>query len=229
MPSGGHGRRVRLVVLAALTLCVALGVVWAFRNLPIRFERTIRGFEAEDREHGWPKNAALFVGSSSIRKWPIEASFPEYATIQRGFGGSFLSDVDYFADRVVFPYEPRIIVLYAGENDIDDRRTADEVFEIYARFAERVEARLPDTELLFLPIKPTPERWALWPEMQRANERIAAYIDEHPRQRYIDTATPMLGEDGRPRPELYVADGVHLSPAGYALWTSIVKPELAGS
>ncbi len=221
-----RSRRTRLLALAALLLCVALCVVWAGRNLPIRFERAIRAFEEEDRDHGWPEDAVLFVGSSSIRKWPIRTSFPEYPTIHRGFGGCFLSDVDHFADRIVFPYEPRVIVLYAGENDMDNRRTAEEVVEIYTRFAERVEARLPDTELLFLPIKPTPARWALWPEIKRANEGIAVYIDAHPRQRYIDTATPMLGENGRPRAELYVADGVHLSPAGYDLWTSIVKREL---
>jgi lysophospholipase L1-like esterase len=221
-----RARRLRALLFASLGLAIALAVVWAARNHPIRFERDIRTFEAEDRRAGWPENAILFVGSSSIRKWPVRASFPEYETIHRGFGGCFLSDVDYFADRIVFPYAPRIIVLYAGENDMDDRRSAEDVFEIYRRFAERVAARLPNTELLFLPIKPTPDRWALWPEMQRANALIAAYIDEQPRQHYVDTATAMLGADGRPRTELYVEDGVHLSPAGYALWTDIVMPHL---
>ncbi|MCR9165808.1 MAG: GDSL-type esterase/lipase family protein [Nannocystaceae bacterium] len=226
MSRGLGSPRVRILALASLALSIVLGVVWAFRNLPIRFERTIRGFEAYDRAHGWPEDAVLFVGSSSIRKWPIDASFPNYATIHRGFGGCFLSDVDHFADRIVFPYAPRVIVLYAGENDMDDRRSAEQVFETYRRFAERTQARLPRTQLLYLPIKPTPERWALWPEMKRANARIAAYIEHHPQQHYVDTATPMLGEDGRPRPELYADDGVHLSPAGYALWTRIVEPYL---
>lgn len=219
-------RWVKPLLVLGLAVATALFVVWALRNLPVRFEPQIRAFESSDRDNGWPRNAVLFVGSSSVRKWPIRESFPEYRTIGRGFGGCFLSDVDYFAERIVFPYQPRAIVLYAGENDMDDGRSAQGVFEIYERFAMRVHEHLPKTRLLILPIKPTPDRWTLWPEMKKANDLIREYTQTQPLEDYVDTATPMLNDDGQPRAELYVQDGVHLSPSGYALWTNIVTQAL---
>ena len=191
-----------------------------------RWEDAIADFEEQDRESPPPRDAALFVGSSSIRMWNLVASFDGLETINRGFGGSDIADSTHFFERIVLPYSPRVVVLYAGDNDISRGKSAEEVEADFNAFASQMRAHLPEAKLFFLAIKPSVARWELWPVMRDANARIAAFAEEDAKLVFVDTATPMLGEDGRPKEELLAGDGLHLSEAGYALWTSILKPYL---
>ncbi len=191
-----------------------------------RWEKEITAFERKDKEKAPPKNAVLFVGSSSIRLWDLAKSFPGMTTINRGFGGSQLADSVHFAPRIVLKYEPRIIVLYAGDNDIAAGKTPKQVHADFQAFVQTVHKTLPKTLIVFLPIKPSLRRWGLIEPIRKANALIETECEKDKRLLYIDVATPILGKDGKPRPELFAKDGLHLNEKGYALWAAILKPRL---
>lgn len=193
---------------------------------PARFAEEIDAFNQWDRKNAAPTSPIVFVGSSSIRFWPTAERFPGLPVVNRGFGGSHISDVNHYLEQVVLQYAPRAIVFYAGDNDIAGEKHPEQVLEDYRTFVERVHTRYPGIPIFFIPIKPSLSRWTLWPRMQEANDAIRAYSDDHEALFYVDTATPMLGEDGTPRPALFVEDGLHLSEAGYDEWTAILKPYL---
>lgn len=190
---------------------------------PARFEADIRAFEAADTTSPPAAGGTLFVGSSSIRLWNLEASFPGRSALNRGYGGSHISDNVALVSRTVLKYRPGRIIFYAGDNDIAHGKRAERLLADWKRFAAAVHAELPRAQLIFLAIKPSPARWDFWPEARRANTLIQAYCASDERLAFVDTATPMLDPTGRPRPELYVEDRLHLSPAGYELWTSLVE------
>ncbi len=194
---------------------------------PARFTDDIRAFEAWDRQNSFPKNAVLFVGSSSIRMWPTAESFPGLAVINRGFGGSHTSDVNHFAERVVLKYSPRMIVFYAGDNDIADGKSPDQVAADFQEFVGIVRGKLPDTQIVYLPVKPSLARWQLWPKMNATNRLIQQFIDRGERLTYADTATPMLGSDGQPRHELFLSDGLHMNAQGYQIWSELLRAQWA--
>lgn len=215
--------------IALLANLAAVSPLAADTNAPphARWESDILAFEITDRTNPPPRNAILFVGSSSIRLWKeAPEQFREYTIINRGFGGSHLSDSVAFAERIVIPYLPRLIVLYAGDNDIAGGKTPERVLADYREFVAKVHAALPQTRIAYLAIKPSPSRAKHQADMKRANDLVAGFSAEDERLLFIDVFTPMLGEDGKPREELFVKDRLHLNEAGYKLWASIVKPVL---
>ncbi len=192
------------------------------------WEADIRRFEAADRANPPPQNAVLFIGSSGIVLWKTLAQdFPEYKVINRGFGGSQIADSTFYADRIVFPYKPRLIVLRAGTNDIAAGKSPEQVFEDFKAFVATVRARLPQTRIVFMSLNPSIARWGNFAKESKANELIKAFIAADKNLTYIDTVGPMLGTDGKPRPELYASDKLHNSPEGYKLWAQLVHPHLA--
>ena len=200
---------------------------------PMRFysgnsgdEVFIENFLHWDQKNTYVENGILFVGSSSIRKWFTLKYFDHHSIINRGFGGSHLSDVIYYFHSIVSIYKPRIIVLYAGDNDIASKKTPEQVLEDYIDFINLVRKHLPLTKIIYLPIKPSPARWSMWNDMKQANRLIKMYIDLDHMQYYADTATPMLDNKGKPFGDLFVADSLHLSKKGYDLWSKILKPIL---
>jgi len=169
----------------------------------------------------------LFAGSSSIRLWDVQASWPDRPVLNRGFGGSTIADSIHFFDRIVTPYQPRAIVLYAGDNDVAKGLSADQVRADYRRFISLAEERLPGTPVIYIAIKPSLKRWHLWPTMRDANDRIANFCREQDHLHFADIAEPMLQTaPGRPAPEFFAGDGLHLSPRGYALWETVLQPVL---
>lgn len=228
----GKVPRSHLSCALALVLGLASAIVGRADDAPVanpdpsRFEAEIKAFEAWDRQNSFPPRAVLFVGSSSIRKWQTAEGFPDFPVINRGFGGSHVSEVNHFFERIVFKYSPRVIVFYAGDNDIADGKSPEQVFHDFQKFAELVHGQLPETRLIYLPIKPSLARWPKWPEMQAANSLAEKYAREQAWITYLDTATPMLGDDGRPRAELFVEDGLHMNAEGYRLWNERLRPVL---
>jgi lysophospholipase L1-like esterase len=190
---------------------------------PEKWEKEITKFEAASKANPHPKGALLFVGSSSIRMWDLKKSFPNHKTINHGFGGSELEDSLHFADRIVIPHAPKMIFLYAGDNDINSGKTADRVVTDYRKFVTRINAALPKTLIIFLPIKPSLARWEKWPEMNKANLAIRTLSKKNPLLDYLDTTTPMLGENGKPMPDLFEKDGLHLNEKGYQIWNKVVN------
>lgn len=189
-----------------------------------RWEPDIKAFEARDKEAPPPKNAALFVGSSSIRSWDLKKWFPGIDAINRGFGGSAIADSTRYAERIIFPHEPRVIVFYAGDNDVASGHTPEQVFDDYKAFVAKVRERLPKTPIVYIAIKPSIARWKFIDAIRASNKLIKEHADKEDLLEFVDIDTPMIGPDGKPRADLLLEDGLHLNDAGYKLWTELVMP-----
>ena len=189
-----------------------------------KWEKDMQIFERWDSKNSFPDDAVLFVGSSSIKLWQTRNYFPDLKVINRGFGGSQIFEVTHFADRIIFPYKPKVILFYAGDNDIASGKSSERVFEDYKKFVKLVHGEMPGTPVIFVAIKPSLSRWKLWPEMKEANSMIKNFSDGNKDLFYFDSAKPLLGDDGKPRAELFMDDQLHLSSRGYHLWTEQLRP-----
>jgi lysophospholipase L1-like esterase len=147
--------------------------------------------------------------------------------INRGFGGSQIVDNTRFIDRIAVPYLPRLIVFYCGGNDLNGGRSPEQVAADFREFAAEIRRRLPETRLAYISIAGNPARWGDVEKVRAANAHIAAIIAQDPKMQFVDIFPHMLGADGLPRPELFVADKLHMSPAGYRIWAQIVRPHLS--
>ena len=216
--------RIGLLILLCSPLVAAAQDKSEQKEKPDRWEEAIRVFEDWDSRNSFPSDAVLFVGSSSIRLWPTRECFKELPVINRGFGGSQISEVNTYAKRIVLPYAPKAIVFYAGDNDIAAGQSAERVLADYKAFTKLVHASLPATRIIFISIKPSRSRWALWPVMSEANEMIRDFSRKDKRLFYFDGAAPLLGADGLPNLELFMPDKLHLNGKGYEVWTKLLRP-----
>lgn len=175
-----------------------------------------------------PRGGIVFSGSSSIRKWDsLQRDMAPLPVVNRGFGGAIIKQVTYQANRMIVPLHPKLIVFYCGENDIaNDKYPAEMPLQDFKAFANAMHQKLPGTGILFVSLKPSPLRWKYWEKFQATNRLIQAYIATQERMWYVDVTKPMLGQNGLPKQELFSSDSLHMSPAGYALWTKILKPEV---
>jgi len=192
-----------------------------------RFDEAIAAFEAADKESLPPKCATLFVGASSIRFWKsLKKDFPDRTVINRGFGGSTVWEVDHYFDRVVKPYHPKEIVLYAGENDLwIDKRTPDQIYADFVQFMRLKEKALGATPVWYISAKPSKQRFEQLSLQFELNAKVKALADQRDDLAFIDIVPAMLKPDGTPK-DIYVADNLHMTPEGYAIWTPIVDAAL---
>ncbi len=212
------------LVAAILALSMSVGL---FSQADPYFERAIRRFEISDMEKPPEKGGILFIGSSSIVGWrSLAQDYPDKNVINRGFGGSQIIDSIRNAHRIVIPYQPKMIVFFAGTNDIASGRSAETVFAHYKAFVGKVHAELPDTKIAFISITPAPSRWSMLNSFMRANEMIKHYSENNPNLMYIDAFDEFLNTEGGPRPELFVDDRLHMNPKGYEIWKRVVGPYL---
>jgi lysophospholipase L1-like esterase len=210
-----------------LLLLLALGLHAGAAAAADRWEADIAAFEAADKKSFPAPGGNVFVGSSSIVKWTqIAQDLAPAPIIKRGFGGSLLSDSEHYADRIIIPYKPKRVFVYAGDNDLAASRAPAAVAKSFTDLAEKVHAALPATHVWFITIKPSPSRVALLDAMVKTNGLIRDFAADHPYVSVVDVFTPML-KDGKPRPELFVSDNLHMNADGYKLWTSLIKPLLA--
>jgi lysophospholipase L1-like esterase len=191
-----------------------------------RWEKDIAAFEAVDKMSPPQKGGIVFVGSSTIRRWDTASSFPDLKILNRGFGGSELADAVRYVDRIVTPYEPRLVVVYSGDNDIAAGQTSEDIAVQFERFTRAVHAKLPQTRILLIAVKPSLLRWPQIDRMRMANTIMRAYCERDDRLAFVDFDSLMLGWDEKPRRELFVEDGLHLSPQGYQLWSTVLRPWL---
>jgi lysophospholipase L1-like esterase len=190
------------------------------------WEAAIAEFETADRISPPPLGEIVFVGSSSIRLWDVQKYFPGLTIINRGFGGSLLSDAVRYAERIVIPYKPRIVVVYAGDNDIYAGATSEQVAISFEQFVRVVRAKLPEARIVFIGIKPSLERWGVVERMRLANDLVRGIAGHDDNIAFVDVDNAMLGWDETPRRELFVPDGLHLTPYGYELWSALLRPLL---
>lgn len=193
---------------------------------PARFEANIRAFEEQDRRQAPPQGAILFYGSSSIVGWDTKASFPDLVTINRGFGGSHMSDAIHFAGRAAIPYKPRLIVVYEGDNDLAHGTPPEAVRDGFLELVAKVRAALPGTRFAYLSTKPSAARWSIVDRIRQANELIREAIAKDPLCAYVDVFSATMSGYGRPRLSLFQPDGLHLNAEGYRVWTRVLRPYL---
>ena len=193
-----------------------------------KWEKEVAAYEAADLKSPPPKGGILFIGSSTIRLWKTLAEdYPDHKVINRGFGGTEIVDSTHFADRLIFPHEPKQIFLRAGGNDIHAGRTPRQVAADFAEFVRVVHARLPKTEIVYIGVSPAPSRWGESDKYRELNRLIREMALEMPRVGFVDTFDMVLRPDGSARPELFVKDRLHFSPEGYKLLKERVRPFLA--
>ncbi len=193
-----------------------------------KWEKEVAAYEESDRKAAPPKDGILFIGSSTIRLWKTLAEdYPDLKVINRGFGGTEIADSIHFADRLIFPHEPKQIFLRAGGNDIHNGRTPKQVARDFAEFVRVVHKRLPKTEILYISVSPAPSRWGETDKYRELNRLIREMALEMPRVGFVDTFDMVLRPDGSARPELFVKDRLHFSPEGYTLLRERVWPFLA--
>ena len=196
-------------------------------TIDARWRESLESFAASDRLQAPRPGGVVFVGSSSIRLWnDLEREFGSEGIVKRGFGGSRLADCARYAAQLVVQYKPRMVVVYAGDNDLAEGATPDEVLASYVDFVRQVRSALPETRIAYLSIKPSPSREALMPQAIQTNELIEAFSKGDPKLDFIDVYSRMLDGKGRPRAELFLADSLHLNAAGYAIWKAAIAERL---
>ncbi len=214
-----------------IVLIVSCSPIRKYQDLPQvkAWENDISKFEQSDRTETYPDNAILFAGSSSIKLWTTLAKdMAPYPVIQRGFGGSRLSDLAVYADRIFRPHPCQAIVLFVA-NDIagtDQDKSPEEVAALFKSVLKTIRKSHPSTPVFWIEVTPTSSRWKVWPEIQKSTTLISKICDAHKNTYYIRTDFAFLNEDGKPRDELFVADKLHLNATGYSIWTDIIKNEL---
>jgi lysophospholipase L1-like esterase len=228
IPHGGPLPLLRACVRLLLALVVTLGAGQeAFAQPPAeRWTRALADFDALDRATPPLQGEVLFLGSSTIVNWDLARAFPGIKSINRGVWSSSLFDQAQRIDRLVLPYAPRLIVIYAGDNDLNGGATSEQVAVAFEQFVMGVQAKLPQTRIVFIGLKPSPQRWSQIQRYRAANSLIREYCGHDDRLAFVDVDGPMLGWDEKPRKELYVEDGLHLSQQGYALWNVLLRPFL---
>lgn len=240
-----HTIRVRPIVLKALVGCCLFSIVAAHQlsaQVPARFNldpfrapaskkwaTAISGLEAKDRSETHPDDSILFIGSSSIRRWnTIAIDIAPYHPIQRGYGGAKWTDVAVFADRLISPHKFRAVVFFVG-NDIvggQDDRTPDEVAQLFAYVHARVRAHDADAPIFYVAITPTESRFDAWSQIKAGNTNVKRFCEQSKDTYFIGTESIFLNAAGKPKPELFVSDKLHLSPAGYTVWAAAIKSHL---
>lgn len=228
----------RLFVVVLLTLPVALHAeakkvkapdVWPKAKPTThdykKWEKNIADFEKADKKSMPVKGSLLFVGSSTIVRWKTLAE--DYAglpVMNRGFGGNQIKDSTFYAERMIFPYAPKAIFLRAGGNDINAGWPAEDVFNDFKIFVEKMRERLPSIPIYYIGLSPTIKRLKQVDEGNKLNDLISAWAKEQGGITYIDTRTLTLDKEGKVRPELFVEDMLHFNPEGYKLLAAALKP-----
>jgi lysophospholipase L1-like esterase len=219
------------VIVAAISLLLTGGIALADETpkpaaAASKWEMDIAAFEEQDRKSPPEPGGIVFYGSSSIRLWDVKKSFPGLPTINRGFGGSQMADAVQFARRAVTPLKPRTIVLYEGDNDLAANKTPQQVAADFEALMKIIRRDLPDARLIVIGCKPSPARWKLIDKQRQLNRLLADRCAKDEHATFLDVESPMLNPDGLPRDELFREDKLHLTDAGYELWTSLLAPLL---
>ena len=191
------------------------------------WDKEIDAFIQGDKTNFPKPSGILFVGGSSIRMWKTLAEdFPGYATTNRGFGGAQMDDVDHYVPQIVIPYKPKLIVLYAGDNDIAGGRTPEQVVGDFKIFVSLVHKDLPKTRIIFISLKPSPSRWSMAAQYRTANQLIKAETERSKYLLFVDVWSVMLGPDGKPKSDIFQDDRLHMNAKGYEIWRQTLLPSV---
>lgn len=212
----------------ALVFLLWAGILSAQDQQPA-FWNDIQAFKKQDSASFPPKNAILFIGSSSFTMWrDVQKDFPGYKIINRGFGGSTLVDQLNYTNEIVVPYQPKQIIIYCGENDLaaSDTVSAELVFKRFRQLFTIIRNRYPKAKLTYVSMKPSPSRQLLLSKMISGNEMIKKYLSSKRRTSYVDVYKEMIDDEGKPRMDLFLDDNLHMNKTGYAIWQKLIEPHL---
>jgi lysophospholipase L1-like esterase len=214
-------------VLVFILFVISFAVQLSAQEKP-RYWDDVQVIKQYDNLYAPPAHPILFIGSSSIRKWDdLERTFADFVVMNRGIGGAVVNDIIYYANDIVFPYQPRQIVMYVGENDIvNEATTADSIFVMTKKLLQIIRSKLPEVPIIYLSIKPSPSREKYIGKAIAANTLISNYILKEKNIRFLDIFHPMLNAEGKPIPELFQKDMLHMNLKGYAIWRKAIKPLL---
>lgn len=193
------------------------------------FWNDIQNFKKQDSASFPAKNAILFIGSSSFTMWKgVQDSFPSYTIVNRGFGGSTLLDQIRYANDIVFPYQPKQIVVYCGENDLasSDTVISAMVFDRFQKLFQMIRQKFTDLPIAYVSMKPSPSRRHLFLKMREGNQLIKDFLTTQKNTAFIDVHQRMLNEKGEPMPEIFLDDSLHMNAKGYAIWKKEIEPYL---
>lgn len=190
------------------------------------WEKQMATFAEDDAKKPFPTGETVFVGSSSIRMWKLPDSFGERKVLNRGFGGSQIIDSVTYLDTLVLKHKPKTVVLYAGDNDLASGKSVERVVGDFKAFVSELQAALPETKIIYIGIKPSISRWKMVEKVRAANREIQSFAGSSKNVVFVDIDKPMLGENGEPNPELFLKDGLHMTPAGYKVWTALLMPHI---
>jgi lysophospholipase L1-like esterase len=194
---------------------------------PARFANEINAFDAADAKSPPEKGGIVFTGSSSIRMLKLAKVFPDLKALNRGFGGSHISEVNHYLDRCVLRYEPSTVVFYCGGNDLWDKKSPEQVEEDFTEFRTRLFAKVPEARLIVMAIRPSPARVSIREVEAAMNLRFKKAAEADKRIIYVAGSWERFLEDaGKPKPVLFIKDGLHMSDAGYAIWKELLTPLL---
>ena len=216
-----------ILVKSLLSLIFICGIFFA--NAQNQYDGEIAAFKKKEAAAPAPKNSILFVGSSTFRKWTtMEADFPTYPIINRGFGGSTFPDVIHFANDIIIPYQPKQVLIYCGDNDLasSDTVTPQVVLRRFKELFFIIRKGVPKAQIDFVSIKPSPSRAKLMPRMVEANKLIRKFLKKKSNTKFINTYDAMLSKDGQPVPDIFIEDKLHMNAKGYAIWQKIIEPYL---
>jgi lysophospholipase L1-like esterase len=192
-----------------------------------KWEKEIAAFEQSDHTNPPPKRPIIFTGASTIRKWTTLAQdFPKHPVVNRGVGGSEIEDITHFADRIIFPHQPKMIFFRSGGNDLHGGKSVERVFADYKEFVAAIHGKLPATDIVFIAQNPTNARWEQHDQEKALNKLVEDFSRSTPHLKYIELYDMVLGPDGKPRDELFVADRLHFNAEGYKLLAERVRPFL---
>jgi len=214
--------------LAIISVCLCLLSIINYAQQP-PFYNDIQKFKQQDSINPPPQNAILFVGSSSFTKWTdVQNYFPGYTIINRGFGGSTLPDVIRYAPDVIYPYKPKQVVIYCGENDFvsSDTISAQTVVTRFKQLFSMIRGQLPKANISFISFKPSPSRKKYWGKMIDANAQVKQFLRTQKNTAFIDVYHPMLVTETQAIPEIFLSDSLHMNAKGYAIWQKLIQPAL---
>lgn len=232
LPNSRIMRNHRQIIMKSgllLLLFLFLKVAYAQDNAPneSRWEETIQKFEEKDQAAPPPKKAILFVGSSSFVMWQdLNERFPDKTILNRAFGGSQMSDLLHFADRIILPYQPSQVLIYEGDNDISAGKSPKRIMKDAKALVKTIEEELPETQVAFVSVKPSLARWNLKQKFLKTNRKLKKYAQKKANVKYIDVWDAMLNENGKPIEDIFLQDGLHMNDKGYDIWTKEIGPHL---
>ncbi len=225
-------KKILILLALSLSLSIACSPIRIYRDMPEvkAWETEILKFEELDKSETYPDNSILFAGSSSIRLWSTIANdLSSYPVIQRGYGGAKLSDFAVYTERIIWPHKNIDGIVLFIANDISGHETdksPEEVLKLFKYVVKTIRKELPETPVFWIGITPTELRWEAWPQIREANNLIRDYTIKNSDLYFIATERSFINEDGKPRPELFLSDKLHLNDEGYRVWTELIRYDL---